>query len=154
MTRRNAPQTLQILVSKRRYYMKLTYRGIPYEYEPAEFNTVDNGLSGQYRGQTVQFRYPRHVPQPRLVHDLTYRGAAYRSDGSQPVKAPVEQTTAVDRAIKARSVRDARQALMLEMARVHKENISRSLRHRIDVAKAQGDDVLLRQLEAEQHQTA
>lgn len=142
--------------------MKLTYRGIQYDYEPTVLETTDSNLYGRYRGQTVQFQYPRHVPTPTMVHDLKYRGVAYRSDGSTPERVakpaiaptyPVEMTT-VDQAIKTRSVEAARRTLLIEAYQAHQESIYRHLRHRIEVAKAQGNDVLLRQLEAEKHQLA
>ena len=39
--------------------------------------------------------------------------------------------------------------LTKQAAEAHRLNIQKSLQHRIEVAKAQGDEALLRQLEAE-----
>lgn len=138
--------------------MKLTYRGAEYDYQPTTLETTESEIIGKYRGQTTHFRYPRHVPQPTAVYELKYRGVSYRTDGARPAHADIPSVGAIpsviDAAIKARSVAEARQALLVEVARTHRENISRSLRHRIEVAKTQGNEVLLRQLEAEMHQIA
>lgn len=145
--------------------MKLTYRGVQYDYEPTVLETTDSNLYGRYRGQSVQFKYPRHVPAPTMVHDLKYRGVAYRNDGStparvaQPAIAPMHRVqpvpiAPVDQAIKTRSVEAVRRNLLADTYHAHQESIYRQLRHRIEVAKAQGNDVLLRQLEAEKHQLA
>ena len=145
--------------------MKLTFRGIQYDYEPTVLETTDSNLYGRYRGQTVQFKYPRHVPAPTMVHDLKYRGVAYRNDGSTPTQVakpaiaptqPVQpvQATTVDQVIKTRSVEAVRRNLLFETYQAHQESIYRKLRHRIAVAKAEGNEALLRQLEAEEHQLA
>ena len=136
--------------------MKLTYRGVQYDYTPQTLEVTESEIVGKYRGQAMHFQYPRHVPQPLTVHELRYRGVPYRTDGSRvteafPAVGPIPD--AIDAAIRARSVADMRQALLGEVARVHRQNIYRSLRHRIEVAKAQGNELLLRQLEAEMHQT-
>lgn len=42
-----------------------------------------------------------------------------------------------------------KQQIVKKAAEAHRLNIQRSLQHRMEVAKAQGDENLLRQLEAE-----
>ncbi len=43
----------------------------------------------------------------------------------------------------------SRQEMLKEAAAIHRANIQKSLQHRIEVARAQGNEKLLRQLEAE-----
>jgi hypothetical protein len=42
-----------------------------------------------------------------------------------------------------------KQQVVKQAAEVHRQNIQRSLQHRLDVARANGDENLIRQLEAE-----
>jgi hypothetical protein len=48
----------------------------------------------------------------------------------------------------------ARRHLLREAAEAHRANIQQSVQHRIDVARAQGNENLLRQLEDEMQQLA
>ncbi|HIK28250.1 MAG: hypothetical protein N3E45_01500 [Oscillatoriaceae bacterium SKW80] len=43
----------------------------------------------------------------------------------------------------------SRQEILKEVAATHRANIKKSLEHRMEVARAQGNEELLRQLEAE-----
>lgn len=62
--------------------MKLTYRGVTYDYNPPAVSTTPAPATGNYRGVDVRFRNPAKplVLQPTL--DLKYRNVAYRTDGS------------------------------------------------------------------------
>jgi hypothetical protein len=42
-----------------------------------------------------------------------------------------------------------RQQMITEAARAHRESLRRNLQHRLEVARAQGNDKLVRQIEAE-----
>ena len=55
--------------------MKLTYRGVDYEYNPNQRRIKDLDAVGLYRGETVKFS-PTTRMQPRLA-GLKYRGASY-----------------------------------------------------------------------------
>jgi hypothetical protein len=65
--------------------MKLTYRGVSYDYNPPQIEVSDSNTVGKYRGLDVRFRNPQKaiVLQPTL--DLKYRGAAY---SNQPAVEP------------------------------------------------------------------
>lgn len=67
--------------------MKLTYRGVSYDYTPpvVESNLTDE--VGKFRGVDIRFRTVKKavVQQPTL--DLIYRGVAYQT--GTPVAAPV-----------------------------------------------------------------
>lgn len=42
-----------------------------------------------------------------------------------------------------------RQEVLRQATHIHRENLRRSLEHRLEIARAKGDDKLVRQLEAE-----
>jgi len=77
--------------------MKLTYRGVTYDYNPPVVEYTESDNVGTYRGVDIRFRSPKK----RLVLDsnldLKYRGAAYQpavtmvesTPASAPVAAPV-----------------------------------------------------------------
>ncbi len=73
--------------------MKLTYRGVSYDYNPpvVESNLTDE--VGKFRGVDIRFRTVRKaaVQQPTL--DLVYRGVAYQS--GTPEAAPVVEVAPV-----------------------------------------------------------
>jgi hypothetical protein len=77
--------------------MKLTYRGVSYDYTPnvpPQKGPVYD--TGTYRGHTIKFQALTELPaQPKA--DLTWRGAAYhRGHGAisdAPVSAPVAKAT-------------------------------------------------------------
>lgn len=137
--------------------MRLSYRGAHYEYEPTPVDLVDSGISGQYRGQSFTFAYPRHVPVPQTAALLKYRGVSYRTTATgkiesapataHPELAPGERAVAIPLPLKSR----IRHLPTSDSAQVHLENIRQRLQHRIDVAKAKGDTNLLHQLEEEMH---
>lgn len=58
--------------------MKLTYRGVSYEYNPLEVPISESREVGKYRGNAFHFHKLRKVlPQPSL--DLKYRGVSYHT---------------------------------------------------------------------------
>lgn len=132
--------------------MKLTYRGVNYEGTPA-LEVTEGEIGGTYRGQQWKSHYVRHIPQPAPVHNLRYRGIAYRTGNS---------TTAVPKALEQPLAARLRQTLVTrnkrevldELTNNHMKNICRSLEHRLAVAKAKGDNNLVQLLEAESEQMA
>lgn len=135
--------------------MKLSYRGIQYDYSPVTVDMAPSHLSGHYRGHAVSFNYPRHIPVPQVVAELKYRGVAYSktATGGIEVVAPSESPIPVVPSRTA-SAFQARRALMNEVARMHRESIERSLQHRLDVARQRGDQNLVGLLEREMQQMA
>lgn len=73
--------------------MKLTYRGVSYDYNPpvVESNLTDE--VGKFRGVDIRFRTVKKaaVQQPTL--DLVYRGVAYQT--GTPAVAPAVETPPV-----------------------------------------------------------
>ncbi|MEB3162155.1 MAG: DUF4278 domain-containing protein [Prochlorothrix sp.] len=72
--------------------MKMTYRGMTYDYTPPAVETKKGELVGRYRGLDWRFcgKAKSYVQQPSL--DLVYRGAAYNTQ-QQPVAAPENRPT-------------------------------------------------------------
>ncbi|MGB3496560.1 MAG: DUF4278 domain-containing protein [Elainellaceae cyanobacterium] len=140
--------------------MRLTYRGLPYSYEPLTVDEAETQLRGRYRGHSYALMYPRHIPVPQAALDLQYRGIAYRTKttGEVESRGPVSAmapATASGRSNPSRKGRSAgRLTLMQEIGRVHRENLQRLLQHRLEVAKAQGNSSLVAQLETEMSQMA
>lgn len=68
--------------------MKLTYRGVSYDYTPPSVATRHTAETGKYRGVDIRFRtvHKSAVHQPTL--DLVYRGAAYRTGSAPEPTAP------------------------------------------------------------------
>jgi hypothetical protein len=140
--------------------MRLCYRGVEYDYHPPSLEVKEGEILGKYRGRPLHFNYVSHVPIPQPVADLTYRGVSYRTTALGQVRPGVRSAEqprqSVFQAIKSsdNSMMQARRHLLKEAAESHRDNIQRILQHRIEVARAQGNDTLLKQLEEEMHQLA
>jgi hypothetical protein len=131
--------------------MKLTYRGVCYEAEPATLEVTEGEIGGTYRGQNWKFHYVKHVPEPQPVHDLKWRGVAYNT--GKPVAI---QPTATAQPQSERVVTPARRKRVKAMdaaTRTHLANIRSRLEHRLEIAKASGNKQLVQQLEEESKQT-
>lgn len=150
--------------------MKLTYRGIEYDYNPPMLEVTESKIACRYRGQVARYTYVRHVPIPQPAERLTYRGVAYQTTRYGQVQQLTEQQPTEQQLTEQPTRQEAlsglrsklvgvspaikvRRELLQEASQHHKENIVRSLQHRIEVAKAQGNDILLQQLESEMHQS-
>jgi Domain of unknown function (DUF4278) len=57
--------------------MKLTYRGISYEYNPVVVETTTGQVGGKYRGLDWRFRNLKKPPILAPRFNLTYRGVTY-----------------------------------------------------------------------------
>jgi hypothetical protein len=133
--------------------MQLSYRGAHYRYQPTPVDLVDSGVSARYRGQQYHLSYPRHIPIPQTVASLKYRGVAYQTTdtGSRTIAPAVRSAVATGKAVPLPLSTQVRRLLPAEAAKVHQETIRQRLQHRIEVAKARGDEQLLHQLEDELH---
>ena len=140
--------------------MKLFYRGQAYNAEPTPVDVAESNTVGQYRGQLFRFKYPRHIPaaQPKL--HLTYRGASYQTTETGeiiPIMPEKVEKTPVFQGLRLNIPQNqpplySKRRLLQEAAKVHRENIQRSLQHRMEVARAKGDDGLVQALEREMQQ--
>lgn len=140
--------------------MKLCYRGVEYDYNPPSLEMKDSEIAGCYRGRTLNFTYPSHVPVPQPVARYTYRGVGYETT-AQGHPQPLANVTAEARQPVFQSIKgadspvmQARRHLLMEASAAHRTNMQRSLDHRLAVAKAEGNERLVQQLEEELHQLA
>lgn len=67
--------------------MKLSYRGVQYEYTPPVVETKLTSEVGKFRGLDIRFRTLTKAPVQQPTLDLIYRGAAYRTGGEAPALA-------------------------------------------------------------------
>lgn len=134
--------------------MKMCYRGVEYDYTPPVLEVTESEILGQYRGRSLRFSYAKHIPFPQPVAELKFRGSVYRTNvqgGVSPAEASAQETKAFNA---HSSMAQARRQLLQESARIHQDNIRRTLEQRISAARTRGNDSLLRQLEEELHQFA
>ncbi|HLO52197.1 MAG TPA: DUF4278 domain-containing protein [Kamptonema sp.] len=133
--------------------MKLTYRGANYEYDIPTVDIVEGEVGGKYRGQNWNYRYPRHIPVPHQAYDLKYRGVEYSTKRTQEPEVVVAQTVVEPaRAIAPSPATPCK--VLPEIAKIHRANLCNILDRRVQVAKARGDEKLLRLLENEAIQMA
>lgn len=75
--------------------MKLSYRGVSYDYNPPTVETTDDGVGGKYRGLDWRFRNLKKPPVLQPIVNLKYRGVSYQVGGmtttksAEPTKTPV-----------------------------------------------------------------
>lgn len=75
--------------------MKLTYRGISYEYNPPEVESSNSDTVGKYRGLDVRFRNPKKLPVLQTNLDFKYRGATHLAARADEVQVTVPVSTHV-----------------------------------------------------------
>ncbi len=139
--------------------MKLTYRGVEYDYNPPVLETTLSETTGQYRGQTSHYAYVRHLPIPQPAERLTYRGVAYQTTRTGEIQQLDDRTASkialanlAGKLKGSSSAAQARRTLLKESTVLHQQSIARSLQHRIEIAKQKGNQALLEQLESEMRQ--
>lgn len=74
--------------------MKLSYRGVEYDYTPPAVDMQTSEDRGSYRGVDIRFRTVQKSPVQQPSLDLVYRGVAY-STGVAAAPAPVAQPAPV-----------------------------------------------------------
>jgi hypothetical protein len=127
--------------------MTLTYRGHQYESSFSPMDTVESQLTGKYRGQSVQFHYPRHVRVPNTSHPLKYRGVSYSSTEPQHSLNQVASQKSQGGAVLHLATLE--KPLDDHLAKVHADHLCRLLDRRRAAAIARGDLHLLRLLDLE-----
>lgn len=132
--------------------MKRTYRGIAYEVETPEVQMVKSQVRGQYRGAVFNYRQPVQVPVQQPVLNLSYRGVEYRTDGRSVAVVPMPRLQPALQA--TNSAFQLRQQQLQNLEMVHRANIRRTVEQRLLSARANGNEKLIRMLEAELQQFA
>lgn len=127
--------------------MKLTYRGRQYESKFPTTDVVESELTGKYRGQSVHFHYPRHIPGPQSQHDLKYRGVSYHQpDGRGTVTTSTAIATYETQPVTSLFVKNDPDE---QLTQVHAANLCRLLERRRKAALERGDESLLKLLDWE-----
>ncbi|XFA72446.1 DUF4278 domain-containing protein [Thermosynechococcaceae cyanobacterium Okahandja] len=125
--------------------MQLTYRGVNYPASENRTAVVASGVTGRYRGaQWVGYKAANAVAQPN--HTLCWRGVRYQTNG-EPVVAAAAATSAPEKPLLPQRSRDP-------IAETHRHAILKSLEHRLNVARSQGNQDLINLLEDEWQQFA
>jgi hypothetical protein len=132
--------------------MKLTYRGRNYESHSPALELIEGETCGKYRGTNYRPTYVRHIPVPQPVAELKYRGATYYTGDPIDVEAMLlrKQRSNAEAALKD----CGREQVVNELSNTHLANIRKNLEHRLQVARAKGDQNLVNLLEAEAKQLA
>ncbi|MFB8791458.1 MAG: hypothetical protein U7123_22125 [Potamolinea sp.] len=112
--------------------MRLSHRAINYEKTLSTLEVTESEIGVMHRGETREFRYLRHIPEPLSLVNRQYPHVVAVPSQTLPIK---KKSEALD-----------------ELMYSHLRNIQRSLEHRLEVAKANGDRRLIRLLEAESQQ--
>lgn len=123
--------------------MKLTNRGVSSESDPPSFELTEGEIVGKYQGANGINHYPRHIPVTQPIVDLKDHGVA--DSTSEPIDA---EASLVGGTV------STRQQVLDELNTTHLANIRQNLEHRLQVARAKGDQNLIRLLEAEAEQLA
>ena len=85
--------------------MKLSYRGVSYDYEPLVVETTAGEAGGKYRGRDWRFRNLKKPPVLQPPANLTYRGVKYNKSGTIIAgTVELEKTQTVSTEQKARSL--------------------------------------------------
>ncbi|MEQ8753007.1 MAG: DUF4278 domain-containing protein [Coleofasciculus sp. G1-WW12-02] len=134
--------------------MKRCYRGVHYNDTPSTLEVSEGEIGGTYRGQKWQLHYLRHIPEPLPTHDLKWRGVGYQTDKPSVVKSTPVKSSMTMVGTRSWFLNNSRQKAFPQTSITHLENICQSLEHRLDVARAKGDQDLVRQLEKESEQIA
>ncbi len=122
--------------------MRLSYRGVSYEYTPPTLEVTEGEIQGSYRGTPWKCYTLAEAPIPRSPQaSETQKGFYSQQDFSQ-----------IERSSQARPICSTFNVLQ-QLKRIHKANIDRSLEHRMQVAKDRGDYQLLQVLESELRET-
>lgn len=136
--------------------MKLSYRGVSYDYDPPTLEVTEGEILGKYRGQIWRKHTGQNAPLQPIV-ELKYRGVSYYTDRfggvntalkPQP-KVATSEVVPTAQPIQAVATPTAQRRSKQEWLQTHRNNLRQNLEHRLQVAKERGDQALVSQLENE-----
>ncbi len=129
--------------------MKLSYRGVNYEYSAPSLEVTEGEILGKYRGVGWHCHTLKEIPVPQSNTALTYRGVNYETNpsvgGCRSLPGRSMLSGRVPVSSRSLAVRQA-------IDEVHRTNLRRNLERRLQAAKARGDEQLVSLLEAESKQ--
>jgi hypothetical protein len=132
--------------------MKLTYRGIKYEYAPVAVEVTQTEVCGKYRGAEWKAHHSAYTPVTQHAVELKYRGAAYYSGHREEVEKLKQRKKLNLIFAKNDQIFLSNRRKKDELTKIHTANLRRNLQHRLEVAKQRGDENLIRILEEEANQ--
>ncbi|UBF28086.1 DUF4278 domain-containing protein [Kovacikia minuta CCNUW1] len=130
--------------------MKLSYRGVNYEFTPPSLEVTEGEILGKYRGVNWRCHTLQETPIPQINQTLTYRGVSYgpnRVNNQVPTMGAQAGSTRTLKPVVPKAFPVRKQA-----EEVHRANLLRNLERRLQVAKERGDQNLISLLEAESRQ--
>jgi len=131
--------------------MKLSYRGVPYKSEESQLEINEGEIGGKYRGQNWRYHYPRHIPQIKPKIYMQYRGVAYSTCPIPKTQVTSQQNPEITGKTCPLPIKKSCNK-QEDAAKIHWDNIRRNLERRLEVAKANGDEHLIKMLEKESKQ--
>lgn len=132
--------------------MKLTYRGIEYEYMPASVEVSAEEVSGKYRGAQWKRHRSRYTIVNENAVEYKYRGATYYSGNPEEIEK-LKQRQKLNSIFAASKNLFPRNEVNYDgLAEIRSANLCRDLRRRLEIAKLSGDESLIRMLEDEANQ--
>lgn len=81
--------------------MKLTYRGVTYDYNPTAVESLDTEVSGKYRGLEWRFRNRKAPTAQKPTLDLVYRGVPYTKGQEAPAVEAIPTPTSIGQRARA-----------------------------------------------------
>ena len=90
--------------------MKLTYRGVSYDYTPPKVEYGPIYARGKYRGAPVAFESLKEIPVEQPSYNLKYRGVSYTSGVGIPMKNTTNNSEGVEAAPATPPVPEAKPA--------------------------------------------
>lgn len=98
--------------------MKLTYRGVSYDYTPPTVEFTPSNEVGKFRGLDIRFRAMKKAPVHQSTLDLVYRGVAYSTNPTQSsVSQAVVSTPTPVQTVEAEIVKTEDRARLMMMDR-------------------------------------
>lgn len=142
-SRRNAPPFKSSLFLGATQ-MRLSYRGISYEYTPPTLEVTEGEIQSKYRGAPWRCHTIAEARIPQAPQNLENQNIVYsQQDRSQIERVQPSQTLPVHSTFK----------VLQQLKHIHSANAHRSLEHRMQVAKDREDYKLLQILESELRET-
>ncbi|MDX2271822.1 MAG: DUF4278 domain-containing protein [Cyanobacteriota bacterium] len=128
--------------------MKLSYRGVDFDYSPVMPECTSQEAVGMYRGHAYTDPMMRATAILPAAYGLSYRGIVYH----RPTVAAVV-VGRVESLQKSGSTRVSKTKAE-SVAQIHHDHLLHRLQKRIRAAEQRGDQTLIKMLEEEQQQLA
>ncbi|MEO1377358.1 MAG: DUF4278 domain-containing protein [Cyanobacteria bacterium J06635_10] len=132
--------------------MKLTYRGIEYEYIPISVKVTAEVVGGKYRGAQWKRHRSRYTAVNHNAVECKYRGATYYSGNPEEIEKLKQRQKLNSIFAASRNLFPRNEANYDGLAETHSANLCCDLQRRLEVAKLSGDESLIRMLEDEANQ--